>query len=93
MLRSIYTKALRDYRAAILGWGLGLALMLYANIAGFATQITTPRARAEFAQLAQTFRFLAEPVEVTTPTGFATWPSSGSCRSSSASGRASPGPA
>lgn len=73
MLRSIYTKTLRDYRAAILGWGLGLGVMLYANIAAFATQIATPRARAELAQLAQTFRFLAEPVEVTTPTGFATW--------------------
>ena len=33
----------------------------------------TPQAQAQFAQLAQTFRFFAAPVEVTTPTGFATW--------------------
>ena len=73
MLHSIYTKTLRDYRIAILGWGLGLALGLYINIAAFGTQVTTPRAQAEFAQLAETFRFFGEPIEVTTPTGFATW--------------------
>lgn len=73
MLRSVWTKTLRDYRVAILGWGLGLALLLYATLAAYATQITTPQARAQFAQLAETFRFFAEPIEVTTPTGFATW--------------------
>lgn len=73
MLRSIYTKTLRDYRVAILGWGIGLALLVYATLAAYATQINTPRARAEYAGLAQTFRFFGEPVEVTTPTGFATW--------------------
>ena len=73
MLRSIFAKTLRDYRVATLAWGGGLALMLYAVLASFATQIATPQTRADFARLAETFRFFAEPVEVTTPTGFATW--------------------
>lgn len=71
--RSIYAKTLRDFRVAVLGWGLGLAFLLYGTLAAYATQVSTPQAQAQFAQLAQTFRFFAAPVEVTTPTGFATW--------------------
>jgi ABC-2 type transport system permease protein len=73
MLRSIYLKTLRDYRVAVLGWGLGLGVLLYGTLAAYASQVATPQAQAQFAQLAQTFRFFAAPVEVTTPTGFATW--------------------
>lgn len=73
MFRSIYTKTLRDNRVPLLAWGLGLALLVYVTLTAYATQFTTPQSHQEFVTLAQTFRFLAEPVAVTTPTGFVTW--------------------
>jgi ABC-2 type transport system permease protein len=78
MLRSIYTKTLRDYRVAILGWGLGLALVIYAQLAAYGTQITSPEARASAVTLAQSFRFFADAVAVDTPTGYVTWKTMGS---------------
>jgi len=77
MFRSIYAKTLRDYRVPILAWGLGLALVVYGTLAAYATQFTTAEARAGIVTLAETFRFIADPVEVTTPTGFVTWRSFG----------------
>ena len=43
MLTSIYTKTLRGYWIPILGWGLGLALVLYGTLSAFATQFSHPR--------------------------------------------------
>ena len=34
MFRTIWSKSLRDYQVPILGWGLGLALLMFV---GFAT--------------------------------------------------------
>ncbi len=73
MLRTVWAKILRDYRAAVLGWGIGLALLLYAGLADYATQVNTPTARRAVAQLARSFRFFGEPTAVTTPGGYATW--------------------
>ncbi len=73
MLNSIYTKTLRGYWIPILGWGLGLALVIYGTLSAFATQFNTPQARNEFVALANAFRFIAEPIDVTTPAGFVTW--------------------
>lgn len=73
MFRSIYTKTLRDYRVPLLAWGLGLALLVYFALTAFASQFTTPQSREEIATLAQTFRFMAEPVATTTPAGYVTW--------------------
>jgi ABC-2 type transport system permease protein len=73
MLTSIYIKTLRGYWIPILGWGLGLALVLYGTLSAFATQFSSPQARNEFVALANAFRFLAEPIAVTTPGGFVTW--------------------
>ena len=77
MFRSIYTKTLRDYRVPILAWGIGLALVVYGTLAAYATQFTTPESRAGIVTLAETFRFIADPVGVTSPTGFVTWRSFG----------------
>jgi ABC-2 type transport system permease protein len=77
MFRSIYTKTLRDYRVPILAWGIGLALVVYGTLAAYATQFTTPESQAGIVTLAETFRFIADPVEVTSPTGFVTWRSFG----------------
>lgn len=73
MLRSVFTKTLRGYWIAIVGWGGGLGLLVYATFSAYATQFSSPRQRQEFALLAETFRFFAEPVAVTTPAGFVTW--------------------
>ena len=77
MFRSIYTKTLRDYRVPILAWGIGLALVVYGTLAAYATQFTTPEAQAGIVTLAESFRFIGDPVEVTSPTGFVTWRSFG----------------
>jgi ABC-2 type transport system permease protein len=72
-LKSIYLKTLRDYRIPILGWGVGMGLLLYAVLAAVPSLMTTPQARASVVDLAGSFAWLAEPVAVDTPGGYATW--------------------
>ncbi len=76
MLRSIWTKTLREYRVPILGWGLGLALLVYFTIASYAELSLS--ARRDAAQFASTLRFFGDPVALTTPVGYATWKQMGS---------------
>src|SRR5437870_2832501 len=68
MFRSIWSKSLRDYRVAILAWGLGLALFAAIDFAE-----STPTTLAVFGSLAQLFRFLGDPYQIQTPEGFITW--------------------
>ena len=68
MFRSIWSKSLRDYRVAILGWGIGLGVLMAA---GFAE--ATPAVISGFSVLAQLFRFLGEPYAIQTPEGFLTF--------------------
>ena len=71
---SVFLKTLRDFRIAILGWGIGMGLMMYAVLAAVSSLIgTTPAARADLASLAAQFSWLSEPVAVDTPGGYATW--------------------
>jgi len=74
-LRAIWTKTLREYRVPILGWGLGLALVIYSQIDAVARLSLT--ARQDAASLAQSLRFFGDPVALTTPTGYATWKTMG----------------
>ena len=71
--RNIYLKTLRDYRIAILGWGVGIGLLMFVLLAAIKSVTGTPAARATLASLANQFKWLAEPVAVTTPGGYATW--------------------
>jgi ABC-2 type transport system permease protein len=75
MLRSIWTKALREYRVPILGWGLVLAVVIYAQI--YAVAQLSLKARQDAAQLAEGMRFFGDPVALITPTGYATWKTMG----------------
>jgi len=68
MFRSIWSKSLRDYRVAILAWGLGLGVLMAAGLAG-----ATPAVIAAFASLATLFRFLGDPYAIQTPEGFITF--------------------
>ncbi len=68
MFRAIWSKSLRDYRVALLGWGYGLALLM---VAGFAT--ATPALLAGYASLVPLVSFLGEPVAMNTPAGYITF--------------------
>src|ERR1700730_13172674 len=67
MFRSIFSKTLRDYRVPILGWGYGLALLMVVGLAA-----ATPALRDAYASIAQSLRFLGDPVAMNTPEGYAT---------------------
>ena len=44
--KSIYLKTLREFRIAILGWGVGMGLLMYVVLAAVPSLIATPAARA-----------------------------------------------
>jgi ABC-2 type transport system permease protein len=72
-LRTIYLKTLRDYRVAILGWGIGMGLVVISPMASVATLVTTPQARHQLISLAASFAWNADPVAVDTIGGYATF--------------------
>lgn len=72
MFRSIFTKSLRDYRWAILGWGMGLGIVVYAQYATFKSTFNGTSA-AQIQQLVNQFKFFGEAVKVGTPGGFVTF--------------------
>jgi ABC-2 type transport system permease protein len=72
-LRSVYLKTLRDYRVAILGWGIGMGLVVISPMASVATLITTPQARQQLISLAASFAWNADAVAVDTIGGYATF--------------------
>ena len=67
MFRTIWSKSLRDYRVAILSWGLGLGLLMLTIFAS-----ATPSIRELYVSLASSFRFLGDPFAVNTPEGYVT---------------------
>jgi ABC-2 type transport system permease protein len=71
--KSVYLKTLREFRIAILGWGLGVGLLMYVVFTTVPSLVTTPQARASLIALAQGFAWLAEPIKVDTPGGYATF--------------------
>jgi ABC-2 type transport system permease protein len=70
---SIFLKTLRDYRVAILGWGIGMGLVIVSPMASVATLISTPAQRAALAGLAAQFAWNADPVAADTVGGYATF--------------------
>ena len=73
MFRSIFLKTLRDYRVAILGWGIGMGLTIVSPMASVAALISTPAQRAALAGLAAQFAWNADPVAANTVGGYATF--------------------
>src|SRR5437588_12250424 len=71
--KSIYLKTLREFRIAILGWGVGMGLLMYVVLAAVPSLIATPAARASVVSLGGTFAGIAEPVALDTPGGYVTW--------------------
>src|SRR6202521_3085373 len=72
-LSSIFLKTLRDYRIAILGWGIGMGLVVVSPMASVAALVTTPQARQQLISLAATFAWNADTVAVDTIGGYATF--------------------
>jgi ABC-2 type transport system permease protein len=72
-LRSVYLKTLRDYRVAILGWGIGMGLVVVSPMASVGTLLTTPQAREQLVSLAASFAWNADVVAVDTIGGYATF--------------------
>jgi len=70
---SIYLKTLRDYRLAVASWGLGLGAMVAVSMVIAQSQFSSPEARASITGLAESFAWLSQPVDVTSPGGFVTW--------------------
>src|ERR1700693_1810158 len=73
LLRSIFLKTLRDYRVAILGWGIGMGLVVISPMASVSALVTTPQARQQLISLAQTFAWNADAIAVDTIGGYATF--------------------
>jgi ABC-2 type transport system permease protein len=73
MFRSVFLKTLRDYRIAILGWGIGMGLTIVSPMASVAALISTPAQRAALASLAAQFAWNADAVAADTVGGYATF--------------------
>jgi ABC-2 type transport system permease protein len=73
MFKSVYLKTLRGYWIAILGWGIGMGLVMIELIAGVSALINTPQQRADLAAMAAQFAWNAEAIKADTPGGYATW--------------------
>src|ERR1044071_5376651 len=74
-LRSVFLKTLRDCRLAILAWGIGLGVLVPVTFAGVSLVLASAVGREEILALTQNpvMRVFAEPVQVETPGGYATW--------------------
>src|SRR5256714_11573007 len=72
-LKSVFLKTLRDYRIPILGWGIGMGLVVVSPMASVATLLSTPQAREQLVGLAATFAWNADVVAVDTVGGYATF--------------------
>ena len=73
LLSSVFLKTLRDYRIAILGWGIGMGLVVVSPMASVAAMISTPQARQQLVSLAAQFTWNAEAIAVDTAGGYATF--------------------
>lgn len=71
--KSVYLKTLREFRIAILGWGVGMGLLMYVVLAAVPSLVATPQARASLVSLSSSFAWIAEPIALGTPGGYVTW--------------------
>jgi ABC-2 type transport system permease protein len=71
--RSVFLKTLRDFRIAILGWGIGMGLLMYVLLSVVPSLIATPQDRAALVSLGTQFQWLAPPVAIGTVGGYVTW--------------------
>jgi ABC-2 type transport system permease protein len=70
---SVFLKSLRDYRVAILGWGLGLGALMALVLSAAHSLVSTPQEMQGLAATARSVSFFWEPVGVDTPVGYVVW--------------------
>jgi ABC-2 type transport system permease protein len=74
MFRNVLTKSLRDYRWAILGWGIGIGFLVYVVYAAYSQLLgTSALTTSALQQIANQFRFFAEPIALGTAGGYVTY--------------------
>src|ERR1700730_6322246 len=72
-LSSVYLKTLRDFRDAILYWGIEMALVAVPPLESMTTSVTTPQVRKLLISPAASFAWNADTVAVDTIGGYATF--------------------
>jgi len=72
-LTSVFLKTLRDYRVAILGWGIGFGAVVSFTIAAFEAAVASPGAKEALVATARAWSWYWEAVGVDTPGGYAMW--------------------
>ncbi|MBV8087516.1 MAG: ABC transporter permease subunit [Chloroflexi bacterium] len=72
-LSSVFARSLRAYRTGILGWGVGMGLVVLSTMASVGSLVSTPQARQQLVALAGSFKWNADVVAVDTVGGYATW--------------------
>lgn len=70
---SVFLKSLREFRIGILGWGVGMGLIMLEIQAAVGSLISTPGARATLVSVAGAAAWNADPIAVDTVGGYATW--------------------
>lgn len=70
LFKSVYLKSLRDYRGGVLGWGLGLGVMMTVVLAAVSTLASQPGGMEGLAKAARSASFFWEPVDVESPLGY-----------------------
>ena len=70
---SIYLRTLRSFRLAIVGWSIGMGLVMVELAAALGSLISTPAARHVLVSLASAYAWNADPVAVDTVGGYSTW--------------------
>jgi len=69
--RTVWSKTLYEYRIAILGWGIGLGLLMCAEFASAST--LDPTTLSTVGQLAHMIRLFGDPLAFTTAAGYVTF--------------------
>jgi ABC-2 type transport system permease protein len=74
-LHNVFTKTLRDCRAAMVMWGVGLGVLTPVIFVSVPILLASPVGREEIVALMRNpvVRLFAEPVDVLSPGGYATW--------------------
>ena len=72
-LSSVFLKTFSGYRVAILGWGIGMGLVVVSPMASVNALLTTQQAREQLISLAAQFSWNADVVAVDTIGGYATF--------------------
>lgn len=71
MFRTVFSKTLHEYRVPVLGWGIGLGLLVLAEFTSVSALSPTALAGAE--EAARMIRLFGEPIVFTTPAGYVTF--------------------